>query len=353
MATSNLARTAGTDPRELKLYQRIGLFLTEQRLDINPANYTFAYHVLNDPNGPLARAVAALTDGGVRLTRNEIVSLGFDPSRGAPVNDAETEAPDRDAELRANNLVAQTQMQVEGFEDMVRWIQSETQDFGRSLAESADALQRTRDEGTERMLDEVARLTAAMVERAQVAEARLEQANREASELRTKLEKAREDATRDPLTRLPNRRAFEQSFDRCRSEGRTMLMAVCDIDHFKSVNDRFGHAVGDRVLKAIAHALATHCAGHFVARYGGEEFAMLFLDTDPARALATLEEARETVAAKRYRLRESDEPLGAVTFSAGIAEVAANEDCASAFQRADALLYRAKNSGRNQVTCSW
>lgn len=353
MATSNLLHPAIADSHELKLYQRIGHFLIEQRLDINPANYTFAYHVLNDPDGPLARAVAAMTDGGVRLTRNEIVSLGFDPGRGTPSNDVANDPAVPEPDACANNLVAQTQMQVEGFEDMVRWMQSETQDFGRSLAASADALQRTRDEGTERMLDEVARLTATMVERAHVAEARLEKANREASELRSKLEKAREDATRDPLTRLPNRRAFEQCFNRYRHEKREMLMAVCDIDHFKSVNDRFGHAVGDRVLRAIAHALETHCAGHFVARYGGEEFAMLFPDTDRAQALATLEEARVTVAAKRYRLRESDQPLGAVTFSAGITQVGPGDDCARAFERADALLYQAKNQGRNQITAEW
>ena len=124
---------------------------------------------------------------------------------------------------------------------------------------------------------------------------------------------------------------------------------MVDIDLFKDVNDRFGHSVGDRVLKAIADALLQGCAGHLVARYGGEEFVILFADTDLATAATTLDATRQAVAAKRYRLRETDAPLGAVTFSAGIAETEPGASLGSVFGRADALLYRAKNDGRNCV----
>jgi diguanylate cyclase len=128
-----------------------------------------------------------------------------------------------------------------------------------------------------------------------------------------------------------------------------MCIAVCDVDHFKSVNDRFGHAVGDRVLKAIAEALSQSCVGHLVTRYGGEEFAILFSGITLERARETLETARVFVQAKRYKLRDSDEPLGEITFSAGLTPVADGEMHQSAFHRADRLLYDAKSAGRNCV----
>ncbi|UIJ45507.1 diguanylate cyclase [Sphingomonas cannabina] len=329
---------AGSAPRQL--FDRIGDFLTAQRLDPDPANYAFAYAILAYPDAPLAQAVARLTDGGVRLTLRDIEALGGEVTPGT--------GSERD---RADGLIAQTQLQVEGFADIIQGLHAETHGFGRELAESADRIRQQQaalDNGSAAVA-EVARITAAMVARVRTAEARLESATREAAELRAKLEEARDNARRDPLTDLPNRRAFEEAFASHAATDATMWLAVCDIDHFKSVNDRFGHAVGDRVLRAIAAALREACGNHLVARYGGEEFVVLFTDMDAGSARATLEIARELVATKRYRLRETDEPLGAVTFSAGLAPVAKGDTARAAFGRADRLLYRAKNEGRNCI----
>jgi diguanylate cyclase len=342
MAVARVVRTDAVagDPARL-LYDRIGRFLFEQRLDPDPANYAFAYHLLADPNGPLALAVAALTDGGIRLTQRDIESLGCEIS---PVSG-------KRAAEKADGLVAQTQMQVEGFADMMLAMRAETQDFGRDLAASAAAIRDTHAEpgGNTVILDEVSRITATMLERVHTAESRLESATLEASELRQKLEEARDNARRDPLTDLPNRRAFEEAFSAEAAAGGRICVAVCDVDHFKSVNDRFGHSVGDRVLKAIAEALSASCGGHMVARYGGEEFAILFSGVPIEAARATLETARCSVADKRYRLRESDAPLGEVTFSAGLTLAQAGEGYPTIFQRADTLLYAAKSEGRNRV----
>jgi diguanylate cyclase len=107
--------------------------------------------------------------------------------------------------------------------------------------------------------------------------------------------------------------------------------------------------VGDRVLKAIAEALGQTCAGHLVARYGGEEFAVLFTGVDIEAARATLDKARIRVAAKRYKLRESDAPLGEITFSAGLAVAQPDDGLSTVFHRADRLLYSAKTAGRNRL----
>jgi diguanylate cyclase len=278
-----------------------------------------------------------MTEGGIRLSSRDIESLGGE------VGALNAAAPST-AVSAADGLVAQTQMQVEGFTDMMQTIRAETQGFGRDLAASADAI---RNVDAALGVTEVVRLTGVMLDRVRSAEERLEAATQEAEELRVKLEEARDNARRDPLTDLPNRRAFEEAFAASVAAGDRMCVAVCDIDRFKTVNDRFGHAVGDRVLKAIATALVDGCPGHFVARYGGEEFAVLFTGVERQSALATLEKAREAVASKRYRLRESDEPLGAVTFSAGLTAAQPGESLGTVFGRADALLYAAKDGGRN------
>jgi diguanylate cyclase len=318
-----------------RLYDRIGTFLVEQRLDPDPANYAFAYQLLANPDGPLARAVLSLTDGGVRLTQRDIESLGCEVQ---PVAGNAIEGVDK-----AQGLVAQTQLQVEGFQDMVSAMRAETEGFGRDLAASAAEMRRS---GSGH---DIERITGAMLERVRYAEERLERANREANELRSKLEEARDNARKDPLTGLPNRRAFEEAYAAEAAAGTAMCVAVCDVDHFKSVNDRFGHVVGDRVLKALGEALSDTCTGHLVARYGGEEFVVLFTGLHLEEARATLETARVAVATKRYRLRESDAPLGEITFSAGISAADPGDGFGTVFHRADQLCYAAKNAGRNCI----
>ncbi len=341
MSVARAVRAASVNGASRDLYDRIGDFLFDQRLEPDPANFAFAYHLLADPEGSLARAVHALTDGGVRLTQRDIESLNIDVKPSHDIH----------AKEHAEGLVAQTQMQVEGFADMVTAIRAETADFGRNLAASAEAISRSAEIRDQHgvALDEVARITAAMLARVRSAEERLENATREASDLREKLEEARDNARRDQLTQLPNRRAFEEAFASKRTAGAAMCIAVCDVDHFKAVNDRFGHAVGDRVLKAIAEALSESCQGHLVTRYGGEEFAILFSGATLEEAREIIEAARLFVQAKRYKLRDSDEPLGEITFSAGLTPVADNEMHQTAFHRADRLLYQAKSGGRNCV----
>ncbi len=340
------------------VFDRVAAFLLDNRLGPDPTNYAFAYDVITNPDGALAKAIIALTDGGVRLTLNDIAKLGGEVSKApAPAmravetgrDDADRDDAGRDETGRASHsagegLVAQTQMQVEGFQDLMHAMRANTRDFGRDLAATADAMRATTGVGS---IEEVIRITTGMLDRVQNAENQLEVATREAQELRTKLEEARDNARRDPLTGLPNRRAFEEQYSTHVAKGSSLCVAVCDIDHFKRVNDGFGHAVGDRVLKAISSAIATECEGHMVARYGGEEFVVLFADIDLQTAQQRLENARSVVAKKRYRLRETDTALGEVTFSAGLTAARPEEAAADAFVRADRLLYAAKADGRN------
>nr|WP_281375441.1 GGDEF domain-containing protein [Sphingomonas jinjuensis] len=169
----------------------------------------------------------------------------------------------------------------------------------------------------------------------------------EVARLRQQLEAVQGDAQRDALTGLPNRRGIDEHLATLLNESPTVTLAICDIDHFKRYNDRYGHAVGDRVLKTVANSLSESVAPHFVGRWGGEEF--IIATSLPVDATAGLvEHAKAQLAQRHFKLRENDEPLGRITFSAGVAKAdPANLDATMA--SADALLYRAKGAGRDCV----
>ena len=325
---------------EAALFAAIGDFLCVHGLAPDPAHYSFAHAALTDP--AINAAVERLTDGQVRLTRQEIEQLG---GRVSPLKTAAEPAERR--ERQAARLVAETQAQVDGFADLMRSFRHEASGFGRDLVESAAAIrQRPGVTG----LDEIARITGGMLDRLRDTEGRLARATSETDALRAKLVEAQDTARRDPLTGLANRLAFEEAFTQCRDAGATCCLALCDVDHFKRLNDDHGHAVGDRVLSAIGAELASACDGHLVARHGGEEFAVLISGMPLAAAATLLDRARASLAAKRYRNRESDRPLGQVTFSAGVTAVRADEQADAAFARADRLLYTAKAEGRDRVS---
>lgn len=341
--------------KEDELFAAVGQFLADHRLGVEPANYAFAYRVLTDPGGALARSVAALTDGGIRLTAQDIADLGG-PAAGSVApradlpsgpDESEQQQPSEAVELhaQADKMIARAEMQMAQFSDAVRSIHEETSGFGRDLAASAAAMRHA--DATTGM-DEVSRLTAAMIDRAHVAERRMAAAEQEADALRSALVEARGTARLDPLTELANRRAFDEAYDAL-PPGTPVALALCDIDHFKRVNDEFGHAVGDRVLRAVGLTIASESGGAVVARYGGEEFAILFVGVDIDAAVTLLDRARSAVAARRFRSRKTDAPIGVVTISGGVAAGTSDAPREALYARADAALYRAKAAGRNRA----
>jgi diguanylate cyclase (GGDEF)-like protein/PAS domain S-box-containing protein len=185
--------------------------------------------------------------------------------------------------------------------------------------------------------------------------AELQQRTRQTEELLQSLKQARSELERlsrhDPLTGLLNRREFDERATRelrraSRRQSPTCV-AMLDLDHFKSVNDRFGHALGDRVLRRVAAILQTEVRrDDVVARYGGEEFIILLPETALDESTAVIERVRSAVASEPWN--EIRAGL-ALTLSAGLAELARSETLASLIDRADQLLYRAKRGGRNRV----
>ena len=326
------------------LYGRIGGFLVDHALSPEPSHYSFAYAVLVDPEGPVAQAVGRLTDGGIRLSSRDIESLGGRVVAGSAAQSQRAVA--QRAEDGAAKLVAETHAKVDGFAAMMRSIHDETRGFGRDLEQSAAAMTATSANGG---IDEIARLTGAMLSRVRDAETRLARATDEAESLRVKLAEANDTARRDPLTGLANRRAFEEAYAARDPSAGPYCLAVCDVDRFKRINDAHGHAVGDRVLSAVGKTLLEECGEHLVTRHGGEEFAILMSGIELAAAAELLDAVRATVASKRFRTRDTDRPLGQITLSIGVTAIHADEPSGEGLNRADRLLYMAKSDGRDRV----
>jgi diguanylate cyclase len=172
----------------------------------------------------------------------------------------------------------------------------------------------------------------------------------ESTELKIKLEIAQQNATRDPLTRLPNRLAFEERMTsevaRWHRNGLPLTMLIWDIDFFKRINDTYGHKTGDKALVIIAQILEEHCRkSDFVARFGGEEFVMLFPDTDAQTALLVANKLRTTV--EKTSFKASGDKIS-ITLSCGLSQFLTGDTHEAIFERADKALYQAKQNGRNQ-----
>jgi len=172
----------------------------------------------------------------------------------------------------------------------------------------------------------------------------------ESSDLKLKLDVAQNNATRDPLTQLPNRLAFEErmryEMASWRRYGLPLSMVIWDIDFFKKINDNYGHKSGDKALIVISQLLSKHCRQtDFLARFGGEEFIMLLPNTDAQSALGVAEKLRVNLEKANFRASGN---LISITMSCGISQLLEGDSSESIFERADKALYKAKQNGRNQ-----
>ncbi len=158
--------------------------------------------------------------------------------------------------------------------------------------------------------------------------------------------------TTDGLTQVYNKRYFletlEREVSRCHRYGRLLCLVMMDIDHFKKINDSFGHLAGDHVLKRVASAARSKIRREDIfARYGGEEFALILPEIETKGAVATAEKVRKIIEKQHFSFEDQDIP---VTLSAGVASLGGSiTDAQELIRVADVKLYEAKSSGRNRV----
>ncbi|PZP24501.1 GGDEF domain-containing protein [Pseudomonas kuykendallii] len=208
------------------------------------------------------------------------------------------------------------------------------------LLHTMDEYQRQRDQREEQIAGRLQTLVERVASMAQ-----------EAKGFRENLEEQRQKALVDALTGLPNRAAWNERLEiegaRWQRYGGELLMAVLDIDHFKRINDEYGHLAGDKVLKIIAGELAKRVrVTDFIARFGGEEFVLLMPSTPMEGGLKLLDVLRTAIEACPFHFK--GQPV-TITLSGGLAAYNAGEVAEQVFERADQALYRAKRGGRNRI----
>jgi diguanylate cyclase len=213
------------------------------------------------------------------------------------------------------------------------------------------------------LLDEPEKIRAvvlSLIEENQKIQGRMNDLSRNLDESVAKIEKlssnlaeANDKALRDPLTALGNRRFFDQRLAQAMAEAPAsggLCLVICDLDRFKAINDKFGHPVGDMVLKLFAEIISANVGQRdTVARLGGEEFAVVIPGQPSTGAVSTAEQIRRQLEGKKWVARASGEPLGTVTASFGVAQFRQDEEAGDLVKRADEALYRAKSEGRNRI----
>lgn len=183
----------------------------------------------------------------------------------------------------------------------------------------------------------------------------LEQATHEIDQLKKKLDRYRNEAIKDPLTRIHNRRGFEKTLKKTTStanaDGTSLCLIMADIDYFKKINDTHGHLVGDNVLRMVAGAIKNSIKGRdLAARVGGEEFAILLPDTPFDGAMKLADDIRLTFEQLDLKKKSTGESLGKITLSFGVTTYKKDEAVENFVNRSDEALYQSKRSGRNKVT---
>ncbi len=223
-------------------------------------------------------------------------------------------------------------------------LQAASGDLGREMSEAdLRAMAQKLLGETRRMQDANAQL-----------EQKLEASRDDIAALQRDLDEVRRESMLDPLTKIFNRKSFDEgllkSFTEAAEEGTPLCLMLLDIDHFKRFNDTWGHQTGDQVLRLVAMTLKSNIKGKdMAARYGGEEFAAILPETDLEGAIIVADNIRKAIQAKELLKRSTNEKLGRITASLGVAMYRPGDTPAALIERADRCLYAAKHAGRNRV----
>ena len=309
-----------------------------------PLNYELWLHMLADPDGPLARELRRLLDRGEVITDHLSEELASQYLPRLRLNEEIRDAGD------------QLSRQLESITKAIARAHVSNESFGRTLAGAQRELDTPVDPpGLKRLIDHLSFATTRVHRENGALERRLSQSTQEVRQLREHLEQVRRDAMTDALTALANRKAFDEALERACAEadacGAPVTLAMLDIDNFKAFNDTWGHQTGDQVIRYVGSVIGQMGAPPRVSsRYGGEEFAVLFPTETLARGVQAVESIRLEICSRSLKRRSTNDDLGVVTISAGVAQRRPGETAAEVMERADSALYVSKRAGRNRTT---
>jgi diguanylate cyclase len=261
----------------------------------------------------------------------------------------------RDTNERISNVSERMSQRIAAMNDAIDTAMATANAYSGTLETASDGLDHDIEPGSLRALArQLLGETHRMQEANRQLEAKLEASRIDIAGLQRDLDEVKRDSMLDPLTKIPNRKTFDEGLVRAiaesREEGGQLSLLLLDIDHFKRFNDTWGHQTGDQVLRLVAMTLKSNIKGRdLAARYGGEEFAAILPHTDLDGARIVADNIRRAIQSKELLKRSTNEKLGRITASLGVAAFHAGESPSMLIERADQCLYAAKNAGRNRV----
>jgi diguanylate cyclase len=309
---------------------------------LNPHAFAVWYEHFAACNGSLSRAIEMLLQRRMLLDDGDIERLHHEHVHSAEDRAMRTASGNLERVMsQMSQSAATTGERATNFGDALAGLQETLRsDPTNSLAPTIDRLRGNANE----MRDSVAEL-----------QRQISAGRQEIERLRKDLDVARDQALLDPLTGVFNRKGFDLKLQALlqepqRSEGPHCL-TMFDIDHFKAVNDNYGHVMGDRVIQAVADVLRKTLPdpAHAVGRFGGEEFAVVMPRTAPDVAATVAQSCLDNVRRLKIRDRRTQDVVLAVTISGGVAALRPHDDAASLIAAADAAMYSAKQGGRDRV----
>lgn len=324
-------------------YLRLALnYIARYNLSANPVNYTVWYEYVSGKNMKLKKALDHSLDDAKPITDTNVEDL------------YQKYVADGDR-IVISKLLTQISLMLKDITNHVSETDGDLTGHGKALGDLAVQIGEVHDySDIKNIVDQMLVETKALVKSGKRLQTRMKISSEDLKQLHRELEKSQQEAQTDALTQLINRRGLEKRLEleriRARQNDTSFSLILIDIDHFKRVNDSFGHLVGDSLLRSIAKMLKTHLRKNDIAaRYGGEEFLLLLPETGISGAEAVGQKIRKTLASKEWKIKESGKNMGKITVSMGIALYKLNEPEESLIKRVDDALYLAKNNGRDRI----
>jgi diguanylate cyclase len=321
-------------------------WLTQRNIPPTPENFELSYNFVSGEHPELKRAIDALISSGCKFDVSVMTILHQRYFRTSKQDEAVAE------------LGEKITAELDSVLNILEMAGRDHSAYGKTLSHASGELVDAKlGEGAiKNLIDQVVGATRAMEARSKTLEVQLQTSSREVNELRDRLESVRRESLTDQLTGIPNRKAFDKALqegiESAIETGDPLSLVMCDIDHFKTFNDTWGHQTGDQVLRLVANCLSENVKGRdTAARYGGEEFVVILPQTELSDAVKLANQIRTKVESKKLVKKSTGDILGIITISAGVTEYDANESAVEFLRRADVCLYAAKRSGRNRVVC--
>ncbi|OJU48516.1 MAG: GGDEF domain-containing protein [Mesorhizobium sp. 61-13] len=307
-----------------------------------PRNYEIFYEALNGSNPELSLAVVELSS---RPTQDDLDRIGrqfFAQNHGQGIVD------------QARDVLAK---ELEDIASLLRNERTQVEKYGKILDETSGGLANratiSRDL-LQKIVSAVSVATASTIDRGRQVASTLNDKTAELESVKSKLEEYKRLADTDPLTQVWNRRAFDKEIARIYNSNKGILfnaLILVDIDRFKDINDKFGHPVGDKIIRTVADILQSSVRrGVFVARTGGEEFALIVEGTSEDITFDIAERLRKLIEQTQFSSSQTATNYGTVSVSMGVCMASEAENPEDLYVKADQALYRSKVSGRNRVT---